>query len=528
MFAMSTLSREYVNSEGKKTDIPVRINSLPVNTYFPPKNGEPIPYVGQMEPIVKWIMQTRGGNCFDLVMLCSKETYTEYYSDQDKETSAQFFTRKISDAFDTFVEDEVIVDEQHPFSRFETDDHMIRFILVPMDTAHPMKAIQSTVEYIRGWKQGASSETVGNFYIDIHGGFRDVDLIQNAIISLLKIDGIAPAGVYTGHFSRRKREFKHQDASYAYGMFDFVSAMNEFINYGHGKALKAYFDKTGGRSKEEIKVTSAMDEVSRGLELCDPEAYRTGLNSLNKALDALPENAPSELNIFREYIKDSFGDLLSSKTRTTLLIVKRCMEKELFQQALTFIESSMPSEIVGKHLLHYPLTSANITQIVQIAADNHSYDDDKKYTFFDYHLKSIRFFSSNDFRNIKNGITGKDKNEIQHKAESAELKIAVGEFANSDTKFLSLLDKYEKLENIKMQTSLGDIDNSSITGIQTDLTGDDIELLGYFLRMHKALKKCRNTINHGDSQRPDFEQVQKLLKLYVAYGEALYNRVEQK
>jgi hypothetical protein len=79
-----------------------------------------------------------------------------------------------------------------------------------------------------------------------------------------------------------------------------------------------------------------------------------------------------------------------------------------------------------------------------------------------------------------------------------------------------------------MQTSLGNINNSIITGIKTDLTGDDIDLLGYFLRMHKALKKCRNTINHGDSQRPDFEQVQKLLKLYVAYGEALYNRVEQK
>lgn len=529
MFAMSSFVREFVGPENHKTII--RLNSLEKNTYLPPDGSEPISYVGQMEPIVKWIMRTREGTPFDLVMLCSKKSYSEYYSNDDKVTSVQYFGRKISDAFDTFVMDELEVDIKLPFSIYETEDRMIRFVLVPLDEdAHPMKAIQSTVEYIRKWKQGSSSEEAGNFYIDIHGGFRDVDLIQNAIMSLLKIDGIVPAGVYSGIYSRSHREFHHKDASYAYGMFDFVSAMNEFINYGHGKELKAYFDRTGRRSEEEKKVTAAMDEVSRGLELCDPEAYKTGLNSLNKALNALSDSAPSELSIFRDYIKESFGDLLSPRTRTTLLIVKRCIEKGLFQAALTFIESSMPAEIVAKQLLYYPQTEGNISQIEMIAEANHTYGDDNKYTFFDNCLRSIRFFSKDVFRNIKADIrqTENDEKKIQRKAEARELKMAVSEFADNDGEFLSLLDKEKDLRNIKMQYgSLEDIAGSSnITGIDSVLTGHDRILLGYFLRMHKALKRCRNTINHGDSERPDFERIQKLLKLYVAYGEALYSRAE--
>lgn len=486
MFAMSTLPR-----------------NPSVNAYIPPDGSEPIAYIGQMEPIVEWIMQTRKESLFDLVILSSKETYL---SKQNRETAVQFFAKNICDAFETRISEKISVDESRPFSSYESEDRKIRFILVPMNLDQPMQAIQSTVEYIREWKLRDSPDAAGNFYLDIHGGPRDMDLIQNAIISLLKIDGIIPAGVYTGYFNEGESEFHHKDASYAYGMFDFVSAMNEFINYGHGRALKEYFDKTGNRSKEEIKVTAAIDEVSRGLELCDPEAYKTGLNSLNKALDALPGSATSELNIFREYIKDSFGDLLNKKKRTTLLIVKRCIEKELFQQALTFIESSMPAEIVEKKLLYYPMTTENYEKIDALGIKNHTSGSDRKYIFIDNQLKNIFYFPI---------------------GEANDLNKAVAEFSDHFIDFMSLLSKEKTMQNVKMQTTLG-INENEIKGINTVFEGHDRTLLGYFLRMHKALKKCRNTIHHGDSNRPDFEKIQKLLKLYVAYGEALYSRAEKK
>ena len=80
-------------------------------------------------------------------------------------------------------------------------------------------------------------------YIDPHGGFREVSLVAEAVISLLKVEGIEVAGIY-GIEHGQGKENKIVDGSAGFHIFDFVSGINEFINYGRANSLESFLKKS--------------------------------------------------------------------------------------------------------------------------------------------------------------------------------------------------------------------------------------------------------------------------------------------
>lgn len=72
------------------------------------------------------------------------------------------------------------------------------------------------------------------------------------------------------------------------------------------------------------------------------------------AIENLPET-DTMLSIFSEYIRRDYGELLDRNRRTPVQIIKRCTEKGLLQQALTFAESLMPAFIMNSGFLLFNL-----------------------------------------------------------------------------------------------------------------------------------------------------------------------------
>ena len=64
--------------------------------------------------------------------------------------------------------------------------------------------------------------------------------------------------------------------------------------------------------------------------------------------------------------------------------------------------------------------------------------------------------------------------------------------------------------------------NSEIN-LHTAVQEKDEKKAGRIMRLHKALKECRNKIVHCNSERPDTDSVKRLIDLYLEKTEALFS-----
>lgn len=106
-------------------------------------------------------------------------------------------------------------------------------------------AIVQTIELIRKAEQEYKNEKM-NLWIDTQGGFRNISMVINAIISLLKDNYIEPSGVYSINYSSNNEVQRIIDQTNTYKVFQFVSGINEFTRCGRadqetlGKAIKLF------------------------------------------------------------------------------------------------------------------------------------------------------------------------------------------------------------------------------------------------------------------------------------------------
>ena len=153
---------------------------------------------------------------------------------------------------------------------------------IDIDENSPIDGIRRTVDYIKNLKNR------GKLWIDTHGGFRDVALVLEAVISLLKVDKIVPDEIFGVRFDNGAANFVSQKD--AYYMFEFVSGMNEFINYGRVNILDKYY-----KAFPNVKlngVLKAMKNISNGTEECNPNLYLQGLDDLGEKIDEIGDTDP--------------------------------------------------------------------------------------------------------------------------------------------------------------------------------------------------------------------------------------------
>lgn len=140
-----------------------------------------------------------------------------------------------------------------------------------------------------------------------------------------------------------------------FSIMNFVSGIHECSNYGQVKSLNLTVDKKNRPA--EKKILQFMQTIAEGIQLCDVVKFENGLRDLSDALSKL-KKAPRDikntgyLTLFQELIRDSYGTkLLDNKHRSTIDEIKWCLEKGFIQQALTLLESKMPTKMIQHKFL---------------------------------------------------------------------------------------------------------------------------------------------------------------------------------
>lgn len=408
------------------------------------KNGKEYTGIYQLDPVPKMLadqLKQKGEYLDKIILLATSPTL------QEKDVEITYLDGRKEHYYGTPLDyfKSQIANYMNPDSNSEE-----KFVVVPIDEKNIEQGISDTIEKVR------EIENI-RLYLDTHGGLREIFLVAEAVISLLKIDKIEVQGIYG--IEHGDKEKKIVDGRSGFHIFDFVSGMNEFINYGRIDSLEKFLMKNMDSnlkiSEQQNKLISCMKKISEGIQLCSVAAFEKGLAELTEYYEERDMQKEfgnhSYLFIFAENIKNDYGELLRRK-RTVISEIEWCRKKGFYQQILTLIESRVP-----KYLKNVGLC--------------------------DYHLKKGQdetqvFNQCAPWRYYKNG--GNSPEERLDKMNGkwfTRQKDNCGKYVKKDKKYV-------------------DDENADIW-MTFPISEEKSALLDEFLKIHMNLKDIRNHLNHA-------------------------------
>lgn len=216
-----------------------------------------------------------------------------------------------------------------------------------MDEETQFQAISQLLEKI---------ETEDTLFVDLSGGLRDVAmLLVIAARCMRDLRKVQTRRVIYAEL--RGGESIVRDRTQLYGLFDFVTAMDQFFSTGTAQKLENYLRSEGEKDPVLHTLLTRINQFSEDLALCRVRKLNDDLNQIDQALKETPEKSQNLTDLFFRMLKDrfstEFAELLSSGEKALPALVNWCAGHGMYQQALTLLCEQMP-EYVCQHLFVQP------------------------------------------------------------------------------------------------------------------------------------------------------------------------------
>lgn len=216
-----------------------------------------------------------------------------------------------------------------------------------MDEETQFQAISQLLEKI---------EKEDTLFVDLSGGMRDVAmLLVIAARCMRDLRKVQTRRVIYAEL--RGGESIVRDRTQLYGLFDFVTAMDQFFSTGTAQKLENYLRSEGEKDPVLHTLLTRINQFSEDLALCRVRKLNDDLNQIDQALKETPEKSQNLTDLFFQMLKDrfstEFAELLSSGEKALPALVSWCAGHGMYQQALTLLCEQMP-EYVCQHLFVQP------------------------------------------------------------------------------------------------------------------------------------------------------------------------------
>ena len=192
--------------------------------------------------------------------------------------------------------------------------------------------------------------------VEIHADVTDDfchALIMLSVIQLLKHYGIRATTI----LSSNSYEQPIENVTDIYRMFNLISGADAFINFGSTREIMAYMEGAE-QTAESAALLQTMRDFTDAVRICRTGNIAPLAKELQTALKNFEQAGAVSFreDIFRRiltFFKREYGALLKEKV-THLDIIRWCVEKGYFQQAVTLCSEWIPGIIVARHIF-YPI-----------------------------------------------------------------------------------------------------------------------------------------------------------------------------
>lgn len=450
-------------------------------------------YYYQMEPVVQVLsklLEKKNQKLDKIVMLCSDETKKskeiEKNGERESISPLAFFERETR----LWLNQDIAEDQQ--------------FYPISIDENDPAGGIAKAVKLLRELKQ----ENM-NLYLDNHGGFRGIQLTVEAILSLLKAEKIELSDVFNVNYDGKSSVITAKDAGFK--MFDFVSGINEFTNYGRIDSLNRYFDGEEIDSSAQ-NLLSIISGIAESIQLCDVPTFETNLDLLTDFFqnDAHRNFSTNNfLQLFYDNIRNDYSTLLGKDRRNTLDEVEWCLNKGFYQQCLTLIEGKMPIELYENQILGWD-------QDKEEWAENNR-GDFNKYVYF---FNSITGGTYLYFNREESGRFRENRKDAPNYLEQKLEELIMN--CHSEQEFSETVSSWGQENKIK-HLSYKDTNNNCNYNVDFQYNRDSQKLkkMYCFLVLHKALKVIRNKSNHASEINIPLANIKVAIETYIHWGRSI-------
>lgn len=305
-------------------------------------------YQHQQAAYIKLLLDSRNMIMNDLVLLCTKEAREQKHNGL---SSFELLRKEIED-----YKKEKGIDTKTQYHCILIEDREDGNINIA-------SGIEDAVTRIR--HLNARSQKEFHLFLGTNGGFRNITTALEAILSLLKNEHITAEkhNIFDVKYdpSKRKGTIVHDDT---FLIFDFVSGMNEFINYGKAESLLQFLKTKEGTNEE---LANIIKDISDAIMLCQSAQMKPALERLSNYLrdnDKTKSEDPY-LRLFLDNIKKDFDNNFDDDQDTKLIygslldnpsandVVNWFVHKGFYQQALTYFEARVPVELFEKGRVKY-------------------------------------------------------------------------------------------------------------------------------------------------------------------------------
>lgn len=196
----------------------------------------------------------------------------------------------------------------------------------------------------------AETNDAVTLHVDLTGGMRHINMIMLDVIRLLEYSGIKIGRLlYSNLQTKLVEEVKN-----IYSLFQLISGVEEFVQFGSVKALKNYYDAQDQNtlSPKLNRLIRAMENFSDEIKLCHYGQFRQAIIELHDAVHDFEadENNAQDMLMARliDRIREDYRELLKTRELDDLKVIRWCIDNDYMQQALTLYTERLP-EYIGEH-----------------------------------------------------------------------------------------------------------------------------------------------------------------------------------
>lgn len=489
-------------------------------------------YASQMEPVAKYLGST--------VKLDQIILLTTNKSSNEKKTVEELGLTSYPKNSVTAVE---FLKDRLACVFGETDSRKCDFVEVSMQDDKENYITEKVVYNIISELE--KNEGHVNIYMDIHGGFRDNQIVLSGIMSLLKDDyRLHIKKIYSLQYDPYEKAGIIVDSSDKLDIFEFTSGMSEFVKFGSATSFDL-FNQNKNNTPVEKEFISLLNKISDAISMCNMNAFDEYLVELKNKKDVFAEELKETYyGIFLTRLINQYR-IMSNGKRYNLLTtaggkwdfqkftaqVSWCLNKGMAQQALTIIESKTSEVLENEKIIYsadeYEKMLESKEQKIKVRKKPYNHEDSANTTEYfenwiylnitDYAFTSKEIYKSKNFNRI-------GKNESDTTAEKYnEFRNYVFSNMNSSAD-LYCLKPTPKNEDEKILIPF--VIDKNISKNNKKILIKDIYVFG---ALFKKIKWLRNSVNHASEKNSvTFGELTDLCEMLIYSIKVLLQDYKQK
>ena len=240
-------------------------------------------------------------------------------------------------------------------------------------------------------------------YIDLQGfDFNEAFSLYNmiSIYSESANNKVELAGVIQTSYDPKLPVNPIKNEWQRYEIQKLLTGVNIFLSYGKSSDICKYWNSRPNKTPSIDTLIEGIKYVDEGVTFCNIPIIRYGIDIIREAFKDGADIKDTSYVVMKSLIEKDYGALLSDESAGIPALLKWTVNKKMYQQALSIIESHIPGDLVDRGIFYYAKNPSDLEKVkkeLNVSYWNESYKC--RYVYNDIDHSMLKNYGRNFINN---------------------------------------------------------------------------------------------------------------------------------